>query len=105
MTLTDGADTHDETSLARCRPFLVGVHHHAWVAECGTLDGIFTRKGGTQEEPAGGGQPVLRGEPVRELVRMLKEYFGQAVMSSIESLQYVIKTLLHFFVRQFQDSL
>ena len=56
MTLTDGADTHDETKLASCRPFLVGMDHHAWVAEGGSLDGIFTRKGGTEEQSAGEGQ-------------------------------------------------
>jgi hypothetical protein len=81
------------------------VHHHAWVAECGTLDGVFTRKGGTKEEPAGWRQLALRVEPIRELVGMLKKDFGQAMMSSIEPSQYIFKTVLYFFVRQVQDSL
>ena len=59
----------------------------------------------TEEEAAGRRQPPVRVEPVRELVGMLKEYVGQAVVPSIESLQDIIKTLLHFFVREIQDSL
>ena len=46
---------------------------------------------------------VLGIEPIRQLVRMLEERFGQAVMSAVESRDHIIKTLLHFFVRQFQD--
>ncbi len=86
-------------------PDLVGMHDHARIAEGGTLDGVFTRKGGTKEEPAGRRQPALGVEAIRKLVGMLKERFGQAMMSPTEPGHHIIKTLLHFFVRQLQDSL
>ena len=92
-------------TLASCDPSLVGVHHHAWVAECSTLDGVFTGKGGAKEQPAGSRQLALGVEPIRELVGMLKKYLGQAMMSSIEPSQYIIKTVLYFFLRQLQYSL
>ena len=98
VTFTDGPHAHYETNIARRNPCLVGVQHHAWVAKCGTLDGIFTRKGGAKEEPAGWGQLALGVQPIRELVGMLKEYFRQVVMSSIESKQHIIKTVLCLFV-------
>jgi hypothetical protein len=105
VTLANGTDAHHETDVAGRDFDLVGMHDHARIAEGGTLDGVFTRKGGTKEEPAGGRQLALRVEPIRELVGMLKKHFGQAMMSSIEPSQYIFKTVLYFFVRQVQDSL
>jgi hypothetical protein len=105
VTLTNGPDAHDETNLARCDPCLVGVHHDAWVAECGTLDGVFTRKGGTKEEPTSRRQLAVGVEAIRKLVGMLQERFGQTMMSPTEPGHHIIKTLLHFFVRQLQNSL
>ena len=42
-------------------PRLIGMDHHAGVAECGSLDGVFTRKGGTKEKSAGCGTVGTRG--------------------------------------------
>ena len=53
VTLTDGTDAHHETDIAGPDSDLVGVNDHARIAEGGTLDGVLTRKGGTQEKPAG----------------------------------------------------
>ena len=84
---------------------LVGVNDHARVAEGGTLNGVFTRKGRPEEEPAGGGQLSFGVEAIRELVGMLKERLGQAMVSLAESSQNIVKTLLDFFVRKLQNAL
>ncbi len=105
MTLADAADTHDETNIASLDSHLVGVKHHAWVAECCTLNGVFACKGRAEEKPASRRQLALGAESVGELFGMLKEHFGQAMMSSVEPSQYIVKTSFYFFVRQLQDSL
>jgi hypothetical protein len=105
VTLADVADAHDETNIASLDPSLVRVEHHAWIAERGTLDGVLARESGAEEESAGRRKLTLRTEPVRELFGMLQEDFGQAMVSFIESSQYIGKTPLYLFVRQLQDSL
>ena len=86
-------------------PDLVGVNDHARIAESGTLDGVFTRKGGTEKEPAGWRQLAFGVEAIREFVGMLKERVGQTMMSPAEPIQYIIETLLDFLVRKLQNAL
>ena len=73
MALADRPDAHDESHVARAHSGLVGVKHHARIAECGTFDGVLAGEGRTEEQPAGRGQLKFRVEAIRELVGMLQE--------------------------------
>ena len=53
MALADGSYAHDEAQTAAADPALVRVHHHAGIAKSGTLDGVFTREGGAEQQAAG----------------------------------------------------
>ncbi len=68
VALADGPDTHDEPPTAGIDPGLVRVHHHARIAQCGTLDGVFTREGGTEQQKAGRGKLASWVETIGELV-------------------------------------
>ena len=51
------------------------------------------------------GQLPFGTEAIRQLVGVLEERLGQAMVSRAESSQNVVKTLLYFFVLQFQNAL
>ena len=105
MTLADGSDAHHETDIAgRCTD-LVGVNDHARITEGGALNGVFTRKGGTEQEPTGGGERSFGVEAIGQLIGMLEERLGQVVVSRAEPSQNIVKALLYLFVRQIQNAL
>ena len=81
VALTDRTDAHHEADVAGIEPGLVGMHDHARIAQGSTLDGVFTRKGGAEEQAAGRRQPAFRTETIRELVGVLQERVGQSMMT------------------------
>ena len=105
VTLANTSDAHHETSIASFRADLIGVNHHARIAESGSLNGVFTRKGGTEKEPAGWRQLAFGVESIREFIGMLKERVGQTTVSLAEPIQDVIETVLDFLVRKLQNAL
>ena len=105
MTLADGPDAHHEPELAGADPALVRVHHHARIAERGTLDGVFAGESGTKQQAAGRRQLAFGVEAIGELVGVPEERLGQAVMSALEPLNDIVVAPLNLVVRQRQDAL
>jgi hypothetical protein len=105
MALTNGPDTHHEAQTAAADASLVGVHHHARIAEGGALNRVFARKGRPQEQAPVGGQFAFRVEAIGELVCVAQECLGQAMMSALESFHDIVKAPLNLVVWQLQDAL
>jgi hypothetical protein len=98
MALTYGPDTHHEAQTAAADASLVGVHHHARIAEGGTLNRVFTRKGRPEEQAPGRGQFAFGVEAIRELICVPHERLGQAMMSALEPLHDIVKAPLNLVV-------
>ena len=105
MPLTYGPDTHHEAQTAASHASLVGVHHHARVAEGGALNRVFAREGRPEEKAPGRGQFAFGVEAIGELVCVAQERLGQAMMSALEPLHDIVKALLNLVVWQIQDAL
>ncbi len=87
------ADTHHESGCRRPRLRLwSGMHHHARIAQGGTLDGVFTRKGGAEEQAAGRRQSAFRVDAVGKLVGdMPQERLGQSTVATPEPLHHIVR--------------
>ena len=84
MALADGPHTHDEPQYAGADPGLIRMHHHARIAECGPLEGVFAREGRPEQQATGWRQLAGRVEAIGELIGVPEERLGQAVMSTLE---------------------
>ena len=105
MALADRVDTHDEAHVARADPGLVGVQHHARVAQSGTFEGVFAREGRTEQQAAEWGELRAGVEAIRELVGMLQEGVRQGTMTPIEPGDHVLIASLHLVVRKGQQAM
>jgi hypothetical protein len=53
VSFTDGTHAHDEPGAPCSHALLIGVEHHAGVAQRGTLDRELVREGGPEQQPSG----------------------------------------------------
>ena len=84
VTLTNGPGTHREPDTAGADPRLVRMHHHARIAQRGTLEGVFAGEGGPEQQPTGHRDRTSWIEVLGELVSVPKERVGQAAVTGLE---------------------
>src|ERR1700722_4326771 len=70
VAFADRTDAHDEATGAWVGPRLIRMQHHAWIAQCRTLNGVLAGEAGAKEETAGWRQLHLRIQTIGEFIGM-----------------------------------
>ena len=99
VPLADAPDAHHESQAACDSPGLVGMGHHARVAQCRTFNSVFAGERRAQQQLSCLGELPARIQPIGEFTGVPTESASKIAVTPIEADDDIVKRRPHLALR------